>query len=78
MTLLEIKRTTCFDNLDKLIKKGFIEKFPDPEWHKRGRPPVYFRLDGWKDKKEISEISSEIVNEHSLLMNEEVIKNERR
>lgn len=37
------RRTTVYDNLDKLLKKGLILKYQIPNG-KRGRPPTYWKL----------------------------------
>lgn len=37
------RRTTVFDNLDKLLERGLIEKFTKNNGT-RGRPPVYWKI----------------------------------
>ena len=44
--LLNTPRTTIYDNIVPLIKDGLIIKFPVRK--SRGRPVVYYKLNGYK------------------------------
>jgi len=43
IVFLHKQRTTIYDNLDKLMKKGLVEKHTQ-ETGKKGRPPTYWKI----------------------------------